>query len=100
MAGGVEEDPEGRAGLMRMLGRAQLEHGGLGNIEIVDDHVDVHLLGVLLAGPLRRPITLDGLERHRVAVVRADLPPGAVVAIAVAVAGAVAITALDLPLLL
>ena len=45
----VEEDPAGCAGLMRVFGCAELEHGRLGGIEVVDNHIEVHLLGRFLA---------------------------------------------------
>jgi hypothetical protein len=31
----VQEHPEGRAGLVLVLGRAELEHGRLGGVEVV-----------------------------------------------------------------
>src|ERR1051325_9068717 len=54
MARRVEEDPEGGAGLMLVLGRAELDHRGLRGVEVVDDHVQMSLLRHLLARPLRR----------------------------------------------
>ena len=51
MAGRVEEDPERRAGLVLVLGRAELEHRRLGGVEVVDHDVEVHLLRHVLAGP-------------------------------------------------
>src|SRR5215212_3441693 len=41
----VEEDPKRRAGLVVMLGRPMVEHRSLRDVEVVDDHVEVHLLG-------------------------------------------------------
>ena len=75
MSSGVEEDPEGRARLMAVLGRAQLEDGRLGNIEVVDIDIDVHLLGRFLPRPLRSRIPVDLLEGDGVAIVGADGPP-------------------------
>ena len=58
MSGRVEEDAEGRAGLMLVLGRAQLEDRSLADVEVVDIDIEMHLLWALLAGPLRRPLAL------------------------------------------
>ncbi len=41
----VQEDPEGRTGLVRMFGRSEINHCRLGGIEVVNDHIEVHLLG-------------------------------------------------------
>src|SRR5215510_10639360 len=71
----VEEYPEGCAGLVRMLGRAEIEHRRLGGVEVVDDHIEMHLLGHLLTRPPRRGIVLHLLEGDALAVVRADLSP-------------------------
>src|SRR5262249_30737946 len=71
----VEEHPEGCAGLVRMLGRAEIEHRRLGGVEVVDDHIEMHLLGHLLTRPPRRGIVLHLLEGDALAVVRADLSP-------------------------
>jgi hypothetical protein len=45
MPGWVEENPEGRRWLVLVLGRAEFEHRGLAGIEVVDDHIEMHLLG-------------------------------------------------------
>ena len=58
----VEKDAERRARLVLGLGCSQLEHCVLGDVEIVDHDVDVHLLGHILAWPLRRAELLDPLE--------------------------------------
>ena len=71
----VEEDPEGRPRLMFGLGRAQFEHRGLAGIEVVDDHVDMHLLGYLLSRPGRRRVVLHRLEADALALWTADLGP-------------------------
>ena len=48
---------------------------GFGGVEVVDDHVEVHLLRHLLARPARRAVVLDRLEADALAVVGADLSP-------------------------
>ena len=48
----IEEYPEGRTGLMLVLGSAELEYRRLSSVEVVDYHVEVHLLGQSLAGHL------------------------------------------------
>src|SRR4029077_1459460 len=58
-----------------VLGRAETEHRRLGGVEVVDDHVEMHLLGHLLARPSRRGIVLHLLEGDALAVLRADLGP-------------------------
>src|SRR5947209_5742291 len=71
----VEEHAEGRTGLVLVLGRAEREHLRLGGVEVVDVHVDMHLLGYVLSRPLGRGIGLHLLEADAVAVVGADLGP-------------------------
>jgi hypothetical protein len=71
----VEEHPEGRTGLVLMLSRAKAEHRRLGGVEVVDDHVEMHLLGHLLGRPARRGVGLDLLEGDALTVIRADLSP-------------------------
>jgi hypothetical protein len=44
MTGRVEEHAEGRARLVLVLGRAELKHGRLACVEVLDHHVEVHLL--------------------------------------------------------
>src|SRR5436189_5593225 len=58
----VEEHPEGRARLMLMPGRAEVQHRRLGDVEVVDVHVEMHLLRQLLARPGGRRVPLDLLE--------------------------------------
>ena len=53
VTGRVEEDAERRARLVLVLGRTELQHRRLRGVEVVDDHVDVHLLRDLLSRPLR-----------------------------------------------
>ena len=43
-------------------GRAEIEHRRLGGVEVVDDYVDMHLLGHLLSRSSRRSIGLYLLE--------------------------------------
>src|SRR6185437_6949267 len=64
----VEEHPEGRAGLILVLGRAEIEHRLLGDVE-------VHLLGHLLTRPARRGVGVDLLEIDALAGVGPDLGP-------------------------
>ena len=75
MAGRVEEDPERRTRLVLVLGRTQLEDGCLACVEVVDHDVDVHLLGHVLARPLRRRVVVDLLEAQAVAVVGSGVGP-------------------------
>src|SRR4051794_29676300 len=72
----VEEAPERGARLLIGLGPAEGEDRLLTPVEVVDDDVEVHLLGRLLSGPLRRPVVGHLLERDAVAAVgRPDLHP-------------------------
>ncbi len=75
MPGRVEEHPEGRAGLVLVLDCAESQHGCLGGVEIVDDHVEMHLLRNVLARPGGQSVGLHLLEGDALAVVRADLCP-------------------------
>ena len=49
MAGRVEEDTERRAGLVLVLGGAELEDRSLRDVKVVHGDVQVHLLGLFLA---------------------------------------------------
>jgi len=60
--GRVEEHPEVRARLVLVLGGAELQHLGLGGVEVVDVHVEMHLLGHLLGRPSRRGVALHLLS--------------------------------------
>src|SRR5262249_44138602 len=71
----VEEHPEGCAGLVRMLGRAEIEHRRLGGVEGVDDHIEMHLLGHLLTRPPGRDEALHMRKGDPPAGVRAALSP-------------------------
>lgn len=75
MSGGVEEHPERRTGLTLVLGRAELEHRSLRDVEVVDHDVEMHLLGYVLARPLRGREAVDLLKPQRVAVLGADVAP-------------------------
>ena len=48
----VEEHPEGRTGLVLVLGRAQIEHRRLGGGDVIDDHVEMRLLRHLLGSAI------------------------------------------------
>ncbi len=75
VARGIEIDPEGGAGLVLMLGRAESQDARLGSVQIVDNYVQMHLLRDVLAGPDGRSVELDLLEGYAVAVLRANLRP-------------------------
>jgi hypothetical protein len=75
MPGRVEENPEGRPGLVLVLGRAELEHRGLAGVEVVDDHVEMHLLWYLLGRPVRRGVVLHLLERDALTFFSPDIGP-------------------------
>ena len=66
----VEKHPEGCTGLVLVLGRAELKHRRLGGVEIIDDHIEVHLLWYLLTRPARRGIGLNLLEGDALTVLR------------------------------
>jgi hypothetical protein len=69
----VEEHPERCARLMPVLGRAEIEHRRLGGVEIVDDDVEVHLLGHFLSRPSWRGVGLHLQEGDALTVLRADV---------------------------
>jgi len=69
----VEEHPEGCTGLVLVLGSAEVEHCRLGAVEVVHDHVEMHLLGHLLSRPCGRVIGLYLLEGDALTVLRADV---------------------------
>ena len=47
---------------MGVLDGSHLQHGHLARIEVGDREVQVHLLGVILAGPLGGAVVVDPLE--------------------------------------
>jgi hypothetical protein len=59
----VEIDPERLASASRRR-CAKRENGDFADIQIVHLHVDMHLLGHQLPGPLRRRVVFDALERE------------------------------------
>src|SRR5712691_9612383 len=71
----VKKHPERSSWLVLVLGRAELEHGLFGNVKIIDDHVEVHLLRNLLPGPVGWRIVLDLLEGDALPVVGANVDP-------------------------
>ena len=76
MTGGIEEDAERGARLVLGLRRPEFEHGLFSGIEVVDHDVDVHLLGDVLARPVRRTELLDALEADALVTCRvAHLAP-------------------------
>jgi hypothetical protein len=58
-----------------VFGSSEGDDGGVGDVEVVDRHVNMHLLRLVLGGPVGRCVALDLLEPDRVAVIRADLSP-------------------------
>src|SRR5699024_11446943 len=78
VAGRVEEDPERLSGLFGGLARTDLDHGRLGGLEVLDDHVEVHLLRMILTRPTGRMVVLDLLDEDRGPGIRGDLGPCAV----------------------
>ena len=79
MTGRVEEDSERGAGLELRPNGTELEHGPLPGVEIVDHDIEVHLLGDVLARPLRCPEVVDTLEADALITGRvADLAPAVV----------------------
>ena len=78
MAGGIEEDAEVLSRLFGCLARADVDHGRLGGVEVVDDDIEVHLLRMVLPGPAGSVVVLDLLDADRRPGIRCDLRPGAV----------------------
>ena len=72
MPGRVEEHPERLARLVLVLARTERDDGRLGGIEIGDVEIEVHLLRVLGARPLRRHVVGRELEGQRDAAYRAS----------------------------
>jgi hypothetical protein len=58
-----------------MFSRTEVRHRRPGSIEIVDKHVDVHLLGPLLGRPCRRRVVGNPMEDDALAVLGADRGP-------------------------
>ena len=75
MAGGVEEDAERLPGLVLRLGRPDRQHRLLTGIEVGHVEVEVQLLGMLAARPVRWPVVLDALEGDRRPVRAVELGP-------------------------
>ena len=71
----VQEDAEGCPGLIRMSDPTEIDHDRLGGIEIVDEHVEVHLLGPLLGRPRRRCVVRHLMKRDVLAVPHANRSP-------------------------
>jgi hypothetical protein len=71
----VEEDPEPRARLVVVLRRTEGDDRLLAGVEVVDDDVEVHLLGHVLARPVGRGVGVHALEGEAVPVVGADVGP-------------------------
>ena len=61
-------------GCTLVFGRAELQYRGLAGVEIVHDHVDVHLLRYVLVRPGRRGVVRHLLERDALAVPRGCRP--------------------------
>jgi len=76
MTCGVEEDAERGARLVFGPARTEFEHCMFSGIEVVDHDVHVHLLGDVLARPMRRPELRHALEADALVTCRvADLAP-------------------------
>ncbi len=55
-----------------MSSRTKFDHCRLGDIEVVDEHIEVHLLGPLLSRPRRRRVTGHLMEGDALAILSAD----------------------------
>ena len=75
MACRIEEDPKRRPWLVLMLRSSEFEHSSLGDIEVLDGDVQVHLLRCDRARPHRRGETFDLLEPDRIAILGSDVSP-------------------------
>ena len=71
----VQEDPVGRTGLIRMFGCTEIDRRRLGCVEVVNEHVEVHLLGPLLGRPRRRRVISHPVEGDALAVLGANRSP-------------------------
>lgn len=61
----VEEySPTIGGGLKIGLDRPAFDCSALGDIQIVDEQIEMHLLGHLIAGPVRRPVVFHPLDRQ------------------------------------
>ncbi len=102
VAGRIREGSEGFAAIFQP-GPAQFQHPCLSGTQVIDKDVQMRLLGMrrvrelgrgvildleiqmellraLLAGPLRRNVTVHRLEKHLLAAGRPDIDPAAVAA--------------------
>lgn len=70
MAGGVEQDSPGSAGLVVRHGCAQLDAARLVGGDVVAGEIEVELLAAMLVGPRRGPVLLDLTEAE------CDIPAG------------------------
>ena len=73
MSGRIEEDSKGCTGLVLVFARAELERTCLAGIEVVDNQVEMHLLGQILPRPRGRRVGLDAMKGNAVSVIRPDL---------------------------
>ncbi len=71
----VQEDPVRRAGLLRVFGRTEVDYCRLSSIEVVYNHIDVHLLGPLLARPRWWRVIIHLMEGDALAGVVASRCP-------------------------
>lgn len=76
MACRVEEDAEGLPRLHLVLAGTEFEHGRLGGVEILDEHVEVQLLRMILTGPTRGVVVIDLLNAGRGPGIGDDLDRG------------------------
>lgn len=79
MACRVEEDAEGVPRLIDGFPCTEFDHGSLGDVEVIDDDIDVHLLRVGLPRPAGCVVVLNLLEADRGPGFGCDLCPGAIV---------------------
>ena len=71
----IQENSVGRAGLIRMFCRTEIDHCRLGGVEVVNEHVEVHLLGPFLTRPGRRRVISNPMESNALALLRANRSP-------------------------
>ena len=71
----VEVDPKRPARLHLMLTRANSKDRNLSGIQVIDFEVEMLLLGMLLARPLRRLVVLNALETQGCPRVTGQLDP-------------------------
>ena len=71
----VEVHPKCRTGLVLVQGGAEFDDRCARNLEVIDYHIEMHVLGQVAGGPRGWRVGLDLLERDALAVVGADVDP-------------------------